>query len=210
MSEILYVQTDKNMKVTREVVLLGEIAKLSCGDEKVLARNKARKVASLPKGKYGRYVMTATDLIREIEREEENVDVTHIGEPTFVLTYEDPNGKNTAVSWIKTILVSIVTFFGTAFSIMTFNTDVDVSKLFGNIYEMFTGRSSSGFTVLEVTYSIGIGLGVIFYFNHFGRRKITQDPTPMEVQMRLYEDDVDTTIIEKSERGDKSSCGTKS
>lgn len=203
MSEILYVQTDKNMKVVKEQVLLGEIAKLSCADAKVLARNQVRKVATLPQGKYGRYVLSATDLIRTIEREEENVDVTHIGEPTFVLTYEDPNGKNTIVSWVKTILVSLVTFFGTIFSIMTFNTDVDVSKLFDNIYYMFTGTASDGFTVLEVTYSIGIGLGVIFYFNHFGRRKLTQDPTPMEVQMRIYEDNVDTTIIEKEEREEK-------
>ena len=30
--------------------------------------------------------------------------------------------------------------------------------------------------------------------------KITSDPTPMQVQMRLYEDDVNTTIIEDIER----------
>lgn len=210
MSKILYVQTDRNMKVDKEQIILGDIAKLSCSNTRILERNQIRKVADLPKGKYGRYVLSATDLIREIEKEEEDVEVTHIGEPTFVITYEDPNAKNTLVSWIKTILVSMLTFFGTAFSIMTFNTDVSVSRLFNNIYQMFTGRISDGFTVLEVTYSLGIAIGVIFYFNHFGRRKITQDPTPMEVQMRLYEDDVDTTIIEKSEREGKESCGSKS
>ena len=154
--------------------------------------------------------MSATDLIREIEKSEENVYITHIGEPTFVLTYENPNSKNQAVSWLKVLLVSLVTFFGTGFSIMTFNTDVDVSKLFGNIYQMFTGNASNGFTVLEITYSIGIGIGVVFYFNHFGRRKLTQDPTPMEVQMRLYEEDVDTTIIEEEERGGQGSCCSNS
>lgn len=200
MSKILYVQTDRNMKVVKEQILLGDIAKLSCSDTGILERNQIRIVATFPKGKYGRYVLSATDLIREIEKKEESVEVTHIGEPTFVITYEDPNEKNTMLSWLKTILVSMLTFFGTAFSIMTFNTDVSVSRLFNNIYQMFTGRISDGFTVLEVTYSIGIAIGVIFYFNHFGRRKITQDPTPMEVQMRLYENDVDTTIIEKSER----------
>lgn len=210
MSKILYIQTDKNMKVVKEQILLGDIAKLSCSDTKVLSRNQIRKIVTLPKGKYGRYVLSATDLIREIEKEEENVEVAHIGEPTFIITYEDPNGKNTIISWMKTILVSLLTFFGTAFSIMTFNTDVSVSRLFNNIYKMFTGKISDGFTVLEVTYSLGIAVGVIFYFNHFGRRKITQDPTPMEVQMRLYEDDVDTTIIEKSEREDKGTCGSNS
>ena len=52
-------------------------------------------------------------------------------------------------------------------------------------------------------YSIGIGIGVVFFFNHFGRRKITQDPTPMEVQMRLYEDDVDSTVLEQERRKEK-------
>ena len=210
MRDVLYIQTDKNMKVVKEEVLLGEIAKLSCSNAKVLARNQIRRVTSLPKGKYGRYVLSATDLIREIEKSEENVYITHIGEPTFVLTYENPNSKNQAVSWLKVLLVSLVTFFGTGFSIMTFNTDVDVSKLFGNIYQMFTGNASNGFTVLEITYSIGIGIGVVFYFNHFCRRKLTQDPTPMEVQMRLYEEDVDTTIIEEEERGGQGSCCSNS
>ncbi|MDD3279080.1 MAG: stage V sporulation protein AA [Lachnospiraceae bacterium] len=203
MSEILYVQTDHNMKVTKEKVLLGEIAKLSCGDSDVLARNQVRPVLTLPQGKYGRYVCSASELIQKITREEEHVDVTHIGEPTFVITFEDPKEKNHIWSWTKTIVVGALTFVGTAFSIMTFHTDVDVPRLFGNIYEMVTGSQGSGFGILEISYSIGIGIGVIFYFNHFGKRKLTQDPTPMEVQMRLYEDDVDTTIIEKADRSNK-------
>lgn len=205
MSKTLYMQTDKNIKVIKEEVCLGDIANLSCADTKILKRNLNRKVISLPKGKYGRYVLAVTDIIREIEKEEDDVDVCHIGEANFVITFEDPNGKNTIVSRVKTIVVSLVTFFGTAFSIMTFNTDVSVDKLFQNIYQMFTGEKSSGFTILEITYSIGIGIGVIFYFNHFGKRKLTQDPTPLEVQMRLYEDDVDTTIIETSDREGKES-----
>ena len=54
--------------------------------------------------------------------------------------------------------------------------------------------------MLEISYSLGIGLGVVFFFNHFGKRKLTEDPTPMEVEMRSYEDQVDTTIIEQENR----------
>ena len=83
---------------------------------------------------------------------------------------------------------------------MTFNNDVYVGSLFSNIYTQVTGQHSGHFTILEITYSIGIGVGVLFFFNHFGHMKITSDPTPMQVQMRLYEDDVNTTIIEDIER----------
>ena len=83
---------------------------------------------------------------------------------------------------------------------MTFNNDVDIPALFGQIYTQVTGQEANGFSVLEISYSIGIGLGVLFFFNHFGRMKLTDDPTPMQVQMRLYEDDVNTTVIEDASR----------
>lgn len=54
-----------------------------------------------------------------------------------------------------------------------------------------------------MTYSIGIGLGVLIFFNHFMGKKLTADPTPMEVEMRAYEDQVDTTVLEASRRAPK-------
>ena len=83
---------------------------------------------------------------------------------------------------------------------MTFNNDVDIPALFEQIYTQVTGQPTTGNTVLEISYSIGIGLGILFFFNHFGRMKLTNDPTPMQVQMRLYEDDINTTIIEDISR----------
>ena len=35
---------------------------------------------------------------------------------------------------------------------------------------------------------------------NFGKKRFTVDPTPMEVQMRLYENDIQTTLIEDSAR----------
>ncbi|MBS6194900.1 MAG: stage V sporulation protein AA [Clostridiales bacterium] len=200
MSDTLYIQTDKNMKVVSEQIYLQDIAQLSCSNPAVLNRCKVLKVMTLPKGKYGRYTASALDLIDMIQKKEEKVDVTHVGEPEFIFTYEDPTKKNQIVSWIKTVFVCLVTFFGTMFSIMTFNNDVDIPGLFQNLYSQFTGEASDGFTVLEITYSIGIGMGAVFFFNHFGKWRLTHDPTPMEVEMRTYEDEVDTTILEQEKR----------
>lgn len=117
------------------------------------------------------------------------------------MTYREEAVKSKVWTWVKAVIICMATFFGTAFAIMSFNNDVDLTTLFGQIYQQVTGAKSSGFTILEITYSIGIGAGVLFFFNHFGSMKLTQDPTPMQVQMRVYEDDVNTTIIEKVERG---------
>ena len=61
-------------------------------------------------------------------------------------------------------------------------------------------KKSTGVMILEISYSVGLILGVTIFFNHFGKRKVTLDPTPIEVQMRLYEDQVETTVIRNASR----------
>lgn len=200
MSTVLYMQTDKNIRVNHTDVCLQDVAALSCSDPHVLARMQALKICTIREEQYGRYPVAVSDVLKKIQKEDPSVEVTHIGEPNFILTFENDGDKSRWKSMIKVIFVCLVTFFGTAFSIMTFNTDVDLPGLFENVYESFTGMPYTGITILEISYSIGIGLGAVFFFNHFGKRKITQDPTPMEVEMRTYEDSVDTTIIEQQER----------
>lgn len=207
MSEILYIQTEKNVEIQSPEIYLQDVAKLTCKDSKVLNRNKVRKVFSIPNGEPGRYVVSAVDLVHAIAKEEPNVDITHIGEANLVVTYEKAKHQQKWYSWLKTLLVCVLTFFGGAFSIMTFNTDVDTANLFSKIYTQFTGEIATGPTILEFTYSVGIGIGVVFFFNHFGKGKLTQDPTPVEVQMRLYEDDVNKTLIADKNRSKKTQKG---
>ena len=68
---------------------------------------------------------------------------------------------------------------------------------------MIAGEASDGFTILEVTYSIGLAIGIIVFFNHIGGRRITKDPTPIEVEMRIYEDDVNNALVETADREGK-------
>lgn len=200
MKDVLYIQTDKNVKVISEQVYLQDIARLSASSSKVLDQCSILLVITLPEKEYGRYTASAIDLVKQVQLRFENVHVVHIGEPEFILTYENPGKKNAVLGWLKTLSVCLITFFGTMFSIMTFNTDVDVPRLFQGIYFQFTGQVSDGFTILEMTYSLGIGIGVVFFFNHFGKWKLSYDPTPMEVEMRTYENEVDDTILEMKNR----------
>ena len=62
----------------------------------------------------------------------------------------------------------------------------------------------NGFTLLEISYSVGVGLGILIFFHHFARKNNKSDPTPLEVEMRTYEDEVDTTLIESGNRREES------
>jgi len=145
------------------------------------------------------------DMIEVIQKEYPSVEVNNLGEADFIVTVEKEKQPSLAGQWAKTILVCLLSFFGAAFSIMAFNNDVGITNLFGQLYELFTGQPSSGFTVLEVTYSLGLALGIILFFNHFATKKFSGDPTPLEGEMRSYEDQVDTTVIEADNRNPEKS-----
>lgn len=205
MSDTLYLQIEKNIQTEHPHVYLQDIARLSCSTSRILNRLRVMPVANLTPDKPGRYVFSTMDLIELIQKKEPALQITHIGEPNFIISYIGESASHAFWRWCKILFVCLATFFGAAFSIMTFNQDVDVSGLFQHIYTLVTGQPSNGFTILEISYSLGIGLGVLVFFNHFGKRKLTSDPTPMQVQMRLYEDDVNTTILEDISRSSKTS-----
>lgn len=49
-------------------------------------------------------------------------------------------------------------------------------------------------------YCLGLAVGILVFFNHIGKKKITSDPTPIQVEMRKYEQDVDMAFIENAGR----------
>ena len=205
MSDTLYIQTDMNILIKHPHVYLQDIARLSCSNSKVLNRLRVLPVANLNPDTPGLYTMSVMDLVDLIQKKEPDLDITPLGELSFILTYQPPGKPQMIFEILKVVFISLASFFGAAFSIMTFNTDADVGTLFKQIYQQVTGNVSNGFTILEISYSIGLAAGVLFFFNHFGRKKFSADPTPMQVQMRQYEDNVNTTLLEESSRKASSS-----
>ena len=200
MSDTLYIQTKENVEVHHPHVYLQDIAKLSCTNSKILNHLRVLPVANLDPDKTGRYVISVMDLINDIQLKEPDLAITHIGEPNFIITYQKEGTVNIVIRWCKVIFVCLATFFGAGFSIMTFNNDVSVTDVFSEVFKLVMGYESGGFTVLEVSYSIGLAVGIIGFFNHFAAIKLNTDPTPLEVEMRLYEDNISKTLIANDSR----------
>ena len=202
-SAMLYIKGDRNVEVTKQNVTLGDILEIECSDSAVLAKVKTLRILKIREEKEQRFVISVLKIISCIHEQYPRIEVQNLGEEDIIVTYE--NQKTPPVFWhiIKTIFVAAVIFCGAAFSIMAFNNDVSVTKMFSRIYLLLTGEESNGFTLLELTYCIGLIVGILIFFNHFGRKKFTADPTPMEVEMRLYENDIQETLIEAYARKEK-------
>lgn len=198
--ETVYIKAEQNVEVRHPDVTLGEILKLECSNPDIVPKIKALKILKFHEGKERRCVISILKVMECIHRQYPSVEIQNVGEPDIIVTFENQKTPGAFLHWLKVVAVVAITFTGAAFSIMTFNNDVDTTKLFGQIYELLTGSPSDGFTVLELMYSIGMIVGILIFFNHFGGRKFSADPTPMEVEMRLYENDIQTTLIEDYSR----------
>ena len=199
----LYLLLEQNTEVSTRDVRLSDVAKMACTDEHALNRLKTIKLFRIPSGKKFRKTMTVVDIIEKVQALYPNMEVNNLGETDFIVTYVEQGKEHPVWDFVKTVLISAVIFFGSAFSIMAFNNDINVTELFAQVYEQCTGAVSDGYTILEISYSLGLSVGIILFFNHFAGKKITMDPTPLEVQMKQYEQDVNTAIIQENSRKGK-------
>ena len=194
----LYIKGEKNKELAKTEVLLVDVLSMECTDQTVVSRLKTVKHlrGSLKK----RYVISILEVISRIHEIYPNLTVENMGETDLIITIEDQKKNGKVIPFLKSVFVLLVTFIGAGFSIMSFNNDVDVPKLFNQIYFLVTGNRSDGFGILELTYCIGMSVGILLFFNHFGKRRFTVDPTPMEVEMRTYEEEIEMTLIDEYSR----------
>lgn len=205
-NETLYLKIERNTVVTDRHVKLGDIAKMECADNAIVRQLKQKKIFSFKdaidekKQKNEMMVFSVLKVIELIHEDYPGVDVSNEGESDFIIEYVPNPVPPKCLDAIKTVLLCIVIFFGSAFTIMAFNNDIGITDLFSKLYLQVMGTESAGVTELEIGYCIGLGIGIIAFFNHVGKKKITPDPTPIQIQMRQYETDVDTTFIENAGR----------
>ena len=202
-SVTLYIKAEQNVELQTEDVYVKDIGKMTCTDEHVLAKVKSIKLHRFKKDGEKRKVISILNLIEDVEKEFPNVSVENIGETDILIEQVNVDKHKGPVQAVKIAFVSAVSFFGTAFTIMAFHNDIGINKVFSKVYEMVMGRAGDGYSILELSYSIGLAAGIILFFNHIGGRRITKDPTPIEVEMRVYETDVNKALIETADREGK-------
>lgn len=206
MSEILYLKFEQNISTYQRTVTLGEAAELRCADSAVLNHLKTLKLFTFQQVRKGahtcaaRQAVSILEVVGKIQEVYPALEIQNLGEQDFIVEYSTKPEENRVVCLAKTAFVCLICFFGSAFSIMAFNNDVSTVDLFGQFYLLLTGEVSNGFTILELTYSLGLSVGILLFFNHVGRRKLTKDPTPIEVEMRTYEEEINKTLIQAASR----------
>lgn len=198
MSETLYLKMDTKCKAPAGKVYLGDIAAILCENKEVLAKARAIQIMDMPAKRQYREIFSVLWIMEKIQKQCPGVAIENIGASDFIVEYTGKK-QNRFIAALKGILIGMVVLFGSGFAIMTFNNDVGIPELFERIYGLFPGSNPESH-ILELCYSIGLMTGIIIFYNHFGGARFDRDPTPIEVQMRNYEMDIDAAVIETAGR----------
>lgn len=196
----VYIKAERNTEMRADDVFLKDIASVYCEDKAVLARVKAIKLHTFHEKSKKRFFISMTEVVKLVKEAAPGAEVESIGEPDMIVERVYAEKKKGVVEAVKILVVSLVCFFGASFTIMAFHNDIGIVDVFAKYYRLVMGTESNGFTVLEVSYSIGLAVGIILFFNHIGGRRITKDPTPIEVEMAIYEEDVEKALIKTADR----------
>lgn len=197
---VIYIKIEQSSCVREPKLRLKEIASIYCQDPELAYQAGEIELYQFRKQENGREVFSILRVIELIKKQCPEVEVENMGENDFIVYYKPPKKEKKFVLWSKILSICLVSFFGAGFSIITYNNDVNTEKVFGMLYRLVMGQEANGPSILSLTYSIGLLVGVIVFFNHAAQKRLTDDPTPFQVQMRLYERDVNDTFIKGAGR----------
>lgn len=202
MEEILYVKIEQNIPLKKREITFRDIGTFYCTNQSLVQRLEKETFYTLPANTEQKTMFTIAKVYERIHKFYPALQIENLGERDFIIDYESPDKREMRKKWeyVKTILVSVVIFFGAAFTIMTFNEDVSVGNVFDLVYELVMGTKKTGGSVIEVMYAIGLPIGILIFYNHFRRRKIKEDPTPIQVEMHTYEEQVNKALIARAAR----------
>ena len=200
---VVYIKTEQDTRVVNKRIMLQDVAEIYTNDTK-LKKEIGEIIVYTAKGdKDEKIIFSVMKIIEMIHKIQPDIIVENIGEADFIVEYRLPGSPSKLWKYTKLCAVILIVFFGSAFTIMTFNTDVSVGAVFDDFYYLVTGTHKSGGSALEIAYSIGIPIGILGFYNHFNHSKLREDPTPIHIEMRNYEEETNKAIIQDASREGK-------
>ena len=201
----IYIKPNEKITVTgRKIVYLKEIGEIWIPEQSTACIENL-VVFEIPENIEKTYLISVMDIIKAITLKLPDATVNNVGEMDILVEYQQ---KQKAINklWLYTKItaIAIILFSGASTSIMSFHSDAQIPKIFQNYYYIFFGEYNDMPLILAIPYTIGLGVGIILFFNQFSKIYVTKDPTPIEIEMTTYEKETNTSIIDALNRKQKS------
>lgn len=173
-----------------EEITVGQLSQLT-GDEVIIARISALPVYKVKQEDKNIVVLDLMHILKRIQKKYPDYDIQPIGDSETIIEIVYHKKQLTPIMFG---LVWLLLFIGSGLAIMNFHEDVSMQALHQNLYKLVTGKTNEYPYILQVPYSLGLGLGMVLFFNHLFKKRFNEEPSPLEVEMFKYQLDLDQYV----------------
>ncbi|MDZ5722104.1 stage V sporulation protein SpoVAA, partial [Bacillus sp. SXabc123] len=136
-------------------------------------------------------ILDIIQVLKAIHLQDPALDVQTVGGAETIVEIQY---RKRQISTVLFIGVWLLLFIGSCLAIMNFHEDVSMRDVHIALYEIITGERNDYPYLLQIPYSIGLGLGMIVFFNHIFKKRLNEEPSPLEVEMFNYQLDLDQYV----------------
>jgi stage V sporulation protein AA len=137
-------------------------------------------------------IIDVMHVVKEIKKIDSTIDIQMIGPSQAII---EVVYKKRKISPIFFLIIWFLLFFGSMLTIMNFHEDVSMQDAHQRLYKIITGKNVAKPLMFQIPYSFGLGLGMILFFNHVFKKRINEEPSPLEVEMFNYQQDLDRYVV---------------
>ena len=192
------------MKHQLEVQLSDQISiqdtAILAGDRHICEKLGKINIYKVTKEDHNVIIIDLFDIINAIHEYYPSVNIESVGNSQTVVRVKEQKKKR---SMLLFLFVWLLLFFGSGLAIMYFHEDVIMRQVQQQIYFMITGHRLETPYLLQIPYSFGLGVGMILFFNHLFKKKINEEPSPLDIEMVNYEQYIDQYLILNENKSEK-------
>ncbi|ALX48002.1 stage V sporulation protein AA [Lentibacillus amyloliquefaciens] len=188
MSDIVYLRMKKNIETSYlKKVTLEDIAYISTVSplKKDLDKTPIYRITNKDRNVV---IIDSFLVIDHLNEAYNNLEFQVIG-PSHTLIRIQKHKKSPNLLIVS--FVWLLLFIGAAMTIMNFHYDVSMQEVQQKLHFLLTGVRSKYPLWIQIPYSIGLGAGMLLFFNHWFKKRINEEPSPLEVEIFNYQQNID-------------------
>ena len=134
----LYIKINEKVVVTNPKIYVKDIAKIYCRDSSVQKNVENLIVKTIREDEDIKIVYSIMYIIDKISKQFPQTQIINLGEKDFIIEYliNKKNRYANALNYSKVVFLALIVFIGSGFTIMSFNSDVDITNLFDKINKL--------------------------------------------------------------------------
>ncbi|MRH42340.1 stage V sporulation protein AA [Aquibacillus halophilus] len=189
MGGIIYLRLKKNIEIKgNDIIHLNDIAYIT-GDSATINQIGKTFIYEITDSDKTISVIEGFTVVQQLIQLFPKIEIQLIGPTQSIINIK----KTTKTpSLILVILIWLLLFIGASMAIMNFHYDVSMQEVQQKLHFLMTGEKTEYPLWIQVPYSLGLGVGMILFFNHLFKKRFNEEPSPLEIEMFKYQQDLDS------------------